>query len=123
MNDCKHKPIVPFFVLFKAKQKQSGEEQVQFRCKKCGKIVVPNKRMKKSKFDFWIRFTTLCIYFLIIRDNLLKLFRFIFDLPNIVIRLFTVISGTILSVLLVDIILFVLLHCMKWKELNAEQAE
>jgi len=115
MKQCTHSPKVPFFVLFKTRRGHNAEEKIQFKCKKCGQIIVPKKHLSRERFDFGVRFIILCIYILFVRDWLFEAFQSISILPNIVIHLFTAISGGFVSALMVDILLFFLLHGLKWK--------
>ena len=125
MDYCKHAPDIPLLVLFKKGRYHKDGGQLQFRCRKCGKVIAPNNKsitavLAAKKFDFWVRFANLSIYVFCVRDYLLKMFQLIPSIPSLIVRLFVAISGAILSLFFLNILLFVFLHCIRWKELNAE---
>lgn len=125
---CKHAPKIPFLVLLKMERYRENGEQVQFRCRKCGKIIAPtNKRLAAilaaKKFDFGLRFANLCIYIFCVQDYLLKMFQSIPGIPGLIVRLFVAISGVILSEFFLNILFFVFLCCIRWNVLNDESTD
>lgn len=122
MNSCNHSPDIPFLITFKKQQSHKEGGQLRFRCRKCGRMITTNKYISLKKYDYGIRFATLGCYFCV-RESIINGIRMISDFPNLIIRLFTVIFGTAFSAFLVNTIVFVFFHCIRWHIVSTEQID
>ena len=124
MNNCKHSPCVPFFIWFKFDHYRDGE-QIRFQCKKCGQNIEPERHIRAQRISFLLRFFPVFLYLLLPRDSLsTALHQMLSFLPGLVIRLMILFPGVMLSAaFIINIILFVVLHCIRWKEIIPEPDE
>lgn len=123
MDDCKHTPRIPFFILFKRDNCWGSGEQIRFTCKYCGRTIEPNKQISAKRFSFWMSFSTICVYSIFLREWLMQAFQRIAGIPHIAVHFLVVLVGLILSLLVVNILCFIVLHLIKWKESSEGFAE
>ena len=123
MNHCNHSPNVPFFVLLKLDRYRNGE-QLRFTCKRCGQSIIPDKHINTNRFCFLVGFVPVCLYLLFIRDCLESVLnRALPALPILAVRLISVIPGILLALMFTDIVLFILLHCIRWRDDVSERSD